>query len=450
MYRSAGERPDTGAAANGAPPPDRGADPSTLATEHLEAELCSLASRIEAGMVRFLALIDEYDRREGWGQWWGVLSTAHWISWQCSCSVRTAREYVRVATALRELPLIGEAFARGSLSYSKVRALTRVATPGSQDFLLHQARYATASQLDRMLSAYERSEGEDPQPKPELRWSWNRDGTLHLNATLSPDDGRAFLDALETARSQIGEEAHECGEKGGSAEPQAEDDPAEPPEPLLGDVRSNTEALSLLAESFCAHGARERAGPRARLLVHVDAETLTDDRFGSARLEGGPAVSSELARRLGCDGELRALVERGRRALYLGRRTRAISPALNLALRERDLGCRFPGCDNHRFIDAHHIVHWSRGGTTDPENLILLCRRHHRLVHEGGFSVAGNANERVVFRNPRGEILKNAPESPPGSHRDLPWPERGLWIGDGERMDLALNVDAVAQAIHSP
>jgi hypothetical protein len=136
--------------------------------------------------------------------------------------------------------------------------------------------------------------------------------------------------------------------------------------------------------------------------------------------------------------------------LYLGRRTRSISPALNLALRERDRGCRFPGCTNHRFPDAHHIIHWSRGGTTDPRNLILLCRRHHRLVHEGGFSVTGDANEKVVFRDPRGEILENAPEPPPGSRRDLPSPERELWIGDGERMDLEENVYAVATAIHPP
>jgi len=180
------------------PTKTRPADPAELPTEHLEHELCQLASDLTAAMARWITLVDEFDRREAWGKWGGVVSTAHWISWRCACSVRTARDHVRVARALRELPLTREAFARGALSYSKVRALTRVATPESEDFLLHQATYATASQLDHMLSAYRQSERPDPERygDPCLRWSWNRDGSLRVEARLSSDDGRAFLDAL--------------------------------------------------------------------------------------------------------------------------------------------------------------------------------------------------------------------------------------------------------------
>jgi hypothetical protein len=402
-------------------------------------------------MARWIALVDEYDRREGWGRWGGVVSTAHWISWQCACSAHTAREYVRVARSLRDLPMTREAFGRGEVSYAKVRALTRVATPESEEFLLHQATYATASQLDRMLGAYERSERTEPR-EPRLSWAWNRDGSLRVEARLAPDDGRAFLDALEAARSQIGEEAR-AGRDG--------DVPAgTSPEPLLGDTATNADALSLIAESFLAHGPQERAGPaRQQLIVHVDAETLQGDADGRAELDHGPAVDPELARRLGCDATLRVLVKRGNRMLYLGRRTRSISPALSLALRERDSGCRFPGCTNRRFVDAHHIIPWSRGGATEPENLCLLCRRHHRLIHEGGFSVAGNANAELVFRDPRGERLQNSPQPPPGSPRALLDRNRdaGLSIdpetllkGDGERMDLVENVYAVARAIDPP
>jgi hypothetical protein len=446
MYRS-GETPLEAAKGARTEPPD-------LATEHLEHELCELSSHLAAGMARWISLVDEYDRREAWGRWGGVMSTAHWISWQCASSVHTAREYVRVARANRDLPLIREAFGRGELSYAKVRALTRVATPESEEFLLHQATYATASQLDRMLGAYRNSERPDPERhgEPKLSWSWNRDGSLHVEASLSPDDGRAFLDALEEARSQIRDKARTSGEENVPAGTR--------PEPLLEDTTTNADALSLLAESFLAHGATERAGPQRRqLLVHVDAKTLARDAAGSCELAHGPAISPELARRLGCDASLQVLIKRGKKALYLGRKTRAISPALNLAIRERDAGCRFPGCTHRRWVDAHHIVHWSRGGRTEPENLVVLCRRHHRLIHEGGFSVTGNANEELTFRDPSGERLENSPQPPPGSLQALLNANRTagneidhdtLLKGDGERMDLPECVYAVAKAIKGP
>ena len=209
------------------------AEPAELELEHLEAQLCELASQIEAGMARWIALVGEYDHREGWGSWRGVRSTAEWIAWRCSCSPRMAREHVRVARALRELPLTREAFALGELSYSKVRCLTRVAAADCEEFLLHQARYATAAQLEHMLRAYERSRAaDDPevQEPGEFTWHWNRDGTLEFRGRLSPDEGRALLNALDAGRSQIREESRATDEGGGSASrlPQA---PPETPMP---------------------------------------------------------------------------------------------------------------------------------------------------------------------------------------------------------------------------
>lgn len=215
----------------------------------------------------------------------------------------------------------------------------------------------------------------------------------------------------------------------------------------------NADALALLCESFLAHGPRERAGPdRHHLLVHVDAEALSRDGPGRVQIDDGPAIAPETARRLGCDGSLQALVKRGRRTLFLGRRTRAISPALNLALRERDGGCRFPGCDHRRWVDGHHIVHWADGGETNLDNLVLLCRHHHRLVHEGGFSVTRLPDGGLVFRNPRGERLEDVPRRPRGSPAQLRTRNRDaslaidhetLLTGTGEKMDLAACVDAV-------
>jgi uncharacterized protein DUF222/HNH endonuclease len=439
------------------PPPQSenfgGISVDRLTVEHLEHELCELAAQVEAGMARWIALVGAYDRRGGWSSWRGVRSTAEWIAWRCSCSPRAAREHVRVARALHELPLTREAFGRGELSYSKVRSLTRVATGRSEEFLLHQARYATASQLDRMLSAYRRTTDEEANAahdERELSWHWCSDGSLQISARLPAEDGRAFLDALGAARAQIREEAREVEVKDGPAGPRRAD------ELPLGRIARNADALSLICESFARHGPTVRTGAeRQQLIVHVDADTLVADVSGRSGIERGPRIARQAVRRLGCDASLQALVKRGRRTLYVGRKTRAVSPALHLAVRERDRCCRFPGCDNHQWVDAHHIIHWADGGETSLDNLVLLCRRHHRLVHEGGFSVEQLPSEEVVFRDPRGRRLRN---SSPASHTSVSRlcarnREAGLeigpdtlLIGSGERMDLAPCVDAVADA----
>jgi hypothetical protein len=437
--------------------------------EHLEHEICELASHVEAGMARWIALVSEYDRRDGWSSWRGVRAPPEWIAWRCSYAPRAAREHVRVARALRELPRTRAAFSRGELSYSKARCLTRVATADSETDLLHLARYATASQLERMLRAYRASTVEEANAaydQRELWWHWASDGSLHLGARLPAEEGRVFLRALETARAQIREESRAADDENGSAEPRDDGiserhrDLGPNGEILLGRVARNSDALSRVCESFLEHGPATRSGSnRHHVLVHVDANTLSSDAPGRAQMERGPTLAPETARRLGCDASIQTIVKRGRKALFVGRKTRAISPSLELALRERDGGCRFPGCDNERWVDAHHIVHWAHGGETNLDNLILLCRHHHRLVHEGGFSVHRKPDGELIFRNPRGERLANAPKTRRGSLRELLTRnhDAGLEIdhetlltGTGERMDLPACVDAVYDANRSP
>ena len=117
---------------------------SLVDSERLEAEITSLAGHLAAAMCRWLLLIAEYDRRQAWGSW-GTRSAAHWLSWQCGLTMRTAHEHVRVAHALEQLPLIREAFAAGQMSYSKVRAMTRVADPSNEAALLNIARHGLMS-----------------------------------------------------------------------------------------------------------------------------------------------------------------------------------------------------------------------------------------------------------------------------------------------------------------
>jgi len=143
--------------------------------------------------------------------------------------------------------------------------------------------------------------------------------------------------------------------------------------------------------------------------------------------------------------------------LSLGRKRRTVSPALRRALAARDRGCRFPGCDRTRFVDAHHVQHWCRGGETNLENLVLLCRRHHRLVHERGYTLETAADGSAEFRNQCGIVIRNVPpRSPPSSSATLRYLHRrqGLAIdadtcrnGMGDRMDLGLAVDAIISIV---
>lgn len=433
---------------------------ANLPLEHLEHEICELSAHIEAGMAHWLSLVGEYDEREGWGSWWGVRSTAEWIAWRCSVSPRAAREHVRVARALRELPTISDAFSRGELSYSKVRPLTRVATAECEADLIELARYATAAQLERMLRAYRRATRDEANAAWEerhLSWFWDDDGSLVIRGRLPAEEGMAFLRAVDASRTQLREEER-ASDDGGSAEPPTERGSAEPPPPLLGSPPTNADALARIAESYIARGPTERAaGDRHQVIALIDAETLVRDGPGRSELGGGPAISPEVARRLGCDGSLSTIVKRGRKVLSVGRKTRAIPAAMDRALRERDGGCRFPGCERTRYVDAHHIRHWAHGGETSLENLVLLCRHHHRLVHEGGFSLERGRLGRLVFRDPRGNRLEPAPAPGNGDRAELRRRNHraGLEIdaetllkGTGEKMDLPACVDGVFDITH--
>src|SRR5579884_2810878 len=130
-------------------------EPRELSLDELKDELASWTAHLSAGMCRWLELVAEFDRRGGWAES-GVGSCAEWLAWRCALAPRAAREHVRVARRLSELPRIHACFARGELSYAKARALTRVATPENESELLELARVMTAAQLERAVRSYRR------------------------------------------------------------------------------------------------------------------------------------------------------------------------------------------------------------------------------------------------------------------------------------------------------
>jgi Domain of unknown function (DUF222)/HNH endonuclease len=344
---------------------------------------------------------------------------------------------------------VTEAFASGELSYCKVRAITRVATPATEEQLVNLALNASGAQLEKFVRGYRGALAATlpaTRRAHELRylsWSWNEDGSLRITGRLPADDGALLLAALEqtdqpsTAPTDSPSRTYEA-------------DPA---------GARHADALAAMARTVLDTAPGRRAGgDPVEVVVHVDADTLAADQVHEcSEIEHGPALAPETARRLGCDAALVRILERDGRSLAVGRRTRKIPPALRRALRRRDDGCRFPGCTHTRFLHAHHIQHWARGGPTTLHNLVHLCSHHHRLVHEGGFTVEhADRGRKLRFRRPSGEEIPAAASCPRPTGPTLEQRQRteGLKVSPhtckgrhaGDPIDYGLAVECV---IHS-
>lgn len=391
----------------------------------LEEQITEIWGHINAATYRFLKLVAEYDTREGWG-WHGCADCAQWLNWQCGIGRVAAREKVRVARALGELPEISASFEKGEISYSKVRAMTRVATPENEDILMNIALNGTAAHIERVVRQYRRVErledawlANEAHKHRYLNYRFDDDGSVLIEARVPAEVGAMLKKAIQAAEEVLYQAEREAIENV-SAETFVDETPEngiEHTENSAGARRAD--GLALLAERFLGDAAKE-AGSSDRFLVtvHIDRSELTDDglvsaetRSGSRRseIEDGPTLAVETARRLACDGPIVGIVEDDDgEPLNIGRRTRAISPAIKRALASRDGGCRFPSCNRTRFTEGHHIRHWADGGETRLTNLITLCRFHHRLLHEGGFDLRATDDRLFAFSRPDGSRIADA------------------------------------------
>jgi hypothetical protein len=340
----------------------------------------------------------------------GVRSCAHWLSWRVGLDLGAARERVRVARALGTLPRLAEALARGELSYAKVRALTRVATPETEARLVAVGRAGTACHVERIVRGWRRVDRQAEAKAAarqhaarDLHVYQDEDGTVVLRGRLTPDVGALLLRALDAGRETLYQRARVAG-----GIPPATD-PALAPPPR---AQQQADALALLAETALHHELDPGApGERYQVVVHVNAAVLADPaQPGQSALEEGSHVSAETSRRLACDAS-RVVMRHDEdgRVVEIGARTRTIPPALRRALQHRDRTCRFLDC-HVRVGQGHHVQHWAQGGPTTLANLLLLCRRHHRAVHEEGYQVAPGPDGALLFRRPDGRPL---PEVPP-------------------------------------
>ena len=423
-------------------------------------QIAELSARIDAATYELLCHLHEFDLRHGWEGW---RSCAHWLNWRTGLDLGAAREKLRVAAALADLNHVSAAMARGQLSYSKVRALTRVASPATEARLLAVALCATAAQVERLVRAWRRVD-RDAQPDAEqvllasraLSMQVDEDGMVVLRGRLPPEVGAVLLRAVEAAMEQVPASA-DGGEPtiaqrradalglvaesalAGGLDPgnpadrfqvtvhvQADALPAREPAAAAPRVAAETREVSPASSEPGAQTANLGAEQATIAAPHISAETFevseapgkrvvpeTDLDAGLAVIEqaGGLHIGKEAARRVACDAGIVVLRHAADgQVLDVGRRTRTVPSALRRALLSRDRGqCQFPGCES-RHCDAHHVEHWADGGETRLQNLVLACRFHHRALHEGGFRVVpGDADGQFRFLRPDGTPLSAEP-----------------------------------------
>lgn len=408
----------------------------------LEQEVRTQAVVLAAATCRWLEHLAEFVIRGLWAEG-GVRTPADWLAWALGIGPSTAREHVRVALRLRECPAVLERFREGRLSYSKVRAITRICVPAIEGLLLKFADAATARDLDRIVTGFRRMAQNEPDPDRSRRavgvdWRWDDDGLLEVRLKLEPGDGLAFIDAMsrlveveQTARDR--EDDTTDGAEGliDLAAAQSDDpgDAGSPRRDSLRQIRADVLLDTVIAAA--AHDApRDGSGADRHLLVlHAAVEQLAgaasagahadegvdppaeagDEPEGSSRSAPAEAANQRLTkalksvqrpvpvtsrvgrgmlpahvlRRLACDGRIAVGVTGKDGNLLTEPAPKSTVPApMRRAMLTRDRHtCQFPGCGSTRHLHAHHVIHWSDGGPTELGNLMTLCSFHHRFVH---------------------------------------------------------------------
>ncbi len=350
--------------------------------EELENELTTIAAHQHAADYRMLVVLEELDRRQNFSAW-GMPSAAYWLQWKCGYSLNSAHERVRVARALPGLPKIATAFRKGELSYSKVRAISRVATESNEDYLLSIAHAGTTSHVEKLVRQY-RTMGQreanvasiHAHEVREVVWYTQDDGSVVGHFRLPADEAAIVITALEAAANQVERDrdsnvkmAAPRGESERIFSPEKE--PADKAErfdvtrPYLEEEPTNywanrADGLVAIAQSFLSRESQNPEGLGTpvngadlfHLTLHLDEQSLlAPDRGGRSAVVAGPAfdlaapLGFDTARRLTCDCSRTCIHhDQSGRVLGSGRRSRQMSAAVRRSLVERDQSCcQFPG-----------------------------------------------------------------------------------------------------------
>ncbi len=398
--------------------------------DQLDRAIGSLNQSANATCYKMLLLIRQFDERSGWKDR-GFSDGVAWLKWRCDLGTGTAREKLRISHALKHLPLISKTFSEGRLSYSKVRVITRIATAENESELIGLAKHMTVRHLTehckQRANASSRSK-EGARQALEQRsyrvWRDNPNDTMHFSIELPMEDGDLLEKAIDKAAIQLNGESklpYGSAEKEGSWSTVQADAVIKIARLFLTDAAGNSHnPAHKLARSIADH---------YQVVVHVDEQALANSGIDPVEHPFTETVNQlapmsftsplnndqnktksqypvEVVRRLCCDGSIVPILESAEgEPLQVGKKFRTITTGVRRALWARDKGCCFPGCDHTRFVDAHHVKHWVDGGESTIDNLALLCSRHHKLVHEGSFTIEPGAKGRWTFRRPDGQTI---------------------------------------------
>jgi hypothetical protein len=378
-----------------------------LPDARLEEDFAELQRSGELLEVERLRRLAEIERRATF-QRDGHLSAASWLASEFKVGWGAARDQVRTARALEEMPETRKALEEGEVSMSAAKVLVQARDSDPDEFrdsekqLVDAARIHSTNDLQRVAQywrqAVEREQALESDQKVRARRRLHASvsflGMVRLDGELDPETGETLLTALRAVLDAESKASRTSDDR----------TPAQ----------RRADALGEICRQWLDSGQRPRVGgerPHVTVMVGVDAlrdVAAGDVPGGASELDHVGPVVPETARRLACDASIRRVVMAGRsEPLDLGRRTPVIPPGMRRAVIVSDRHCRFPGCDRPQaWCDVHHVVHWAEGGPTSFQNLLLLCHRHHGMVHPpGGFSLE-LIDGRPVFRRPDGTALE--------------------------------------------
>jgi hypothetical protein len=374
-----------------------------LPDARIEEDFAELQRAVEQLEVERLRRLSEIDRRRIFERD-GHLSAAAWLATTFKVTWGSARQSVRVARALEDMPTTRRALDDGDLSMSAVRLLVMAREADPDAFQRDEAQLVEAARIHSMndlqrVAAYWRQaverehslDGDDKlRERRRLHASVSFLGMVRVDGDLDPEAGETLLTAL---RAVLDAESRS----------RSQDDVRTP-------AQRRADALAEICRQWLDMADRPTvAGERPHVTVTVGAEALQNTSAGTSELDHVGPVDPRAARRLACDASVMRVVMAGRsEPLDVGRRTPVVPPAIRRAVILRDRTCRFPGCDRpHAWCDAHHVVHWADGGRTALSNLVLMCRRHHRMVHRPGGIRSELADGQPIFKRIDGSVLED-------------------------------------------
>jgi hypothetical protein len=362
-------------------------------------ELCRAAEKLQrlrgALEAELASVLGEIDKREAYEKD-GARSLAEWSVTRLKVSPAQGKKLQTRASRLSVLPALHRELALGNLTTEQLDPLLQVARPTTDEALASKAPSWSVAQCNRYArhtKLLRASRGQDPLAQEPQRYFSMRqmsDGSWSMSGRLEEESGSIVSNAL----SQL---AQESG-----------------PNEDTGHYDSWPERMADALIDLVSAGSQAVAPGLPSIMVHVDASVLSGERPGTGELEGAKdgtgLLSKEATERLACDALWQVLTKDDKGTpVNLGRRYRSAPHWLRSLLLRRDGGCRFPGCQAVRFLHAHHLAHWSKGGETDPNNMILICSRHHKFLHEKHWQVQGAPDEKMIFTSPDGDYLESAP-----------------------------------------